>query len=267
MKKYRKPYRIKKKKSIFHSRFFWLVVLVLIFLGGIFYLLFLSPFFQIREIKISGADRYNEKVPSEAILTTVQGKLDQKLIFFSTKSIFLVDLNQMRKEILKEFPQIAQANLKRKFPQILEIEIEERKPIAIFSHEGSYFFIDKEGIIFEEILRDELKLLEIKNSILKEKPKLGERVVEEELISKILKISSELENLKVQILEANLVSDERIDIKTSENWEIYFDPQKDLDWQLAKLKVDLENVIPPEKKKDLEYIELRFGDWAPFKYR
>ena len=91
--------------------------------------------------------------------------------------------------------------------------------------------------------------------------------MEEELISKILKISSELENLKVQILEANLVSDERINLKTSEDWEIYFDPQKDMNWQLTKLKVDLENLIPFERRKDLEYIELRFGDSAPFKYK
>jgi len=273
MKIYRRPYRIKKKKSIFRSRFFWLFVLTLIFLGGIFYLLFLSPFFQVREIKISGAASFNEKVSSEQILSQVQEKIEQKLLFFTTRSIFLVNLKQIKKEILENFPQMAEVYFKRKFPAILELKIEERKPIAIFNFEESYFFIDKKGIIFEEVSEDESSLKKIifspkiKNSLLTEKPKLGERVVEEELISKILKISSELENLKVQILEVEIVSDERINIKTSEDWEIYFDPKKDLSWQLTKLKVDLENLIPFERRKDLEYIELRFGDSAPFKYK
>jgi cell division septal protein FtsQ len=235
-------------------------------LGGIFYLLFLSPFFQVREIKISGAARFNEKVSSEQILSQVQEKIEQKLLFFTTRSIFLVNLKQIRKEILENFPQMAEVYFKRKFPAILELEIEERKPIAIFNFEESYFFIDKKGIIFEAA-EDESSFPKIENSILTEKPKLGERVVEEELISKILKISSELENLKVKIVEVKIVSDEKINIKTSEDWEIYFDPKKDLDWQLTKLKVDLENLIPFERRKDLEYIELRFGDSAPFKYK
>ena len=270
MRKYRKPYRIKKKKSIFKNRFFWLVILALIFLGGIFYLIFLSSFFQVQEIEISG----NEKVSSKDILATVQEKLNQKLIFFSTKSIFLVNLNQIKKDILKNFPQIAEIDLKRKFPEILELKIEERKPIAIFNFEESYFFIDKKGVIFEEVsaplenfFLTGFTLPEIKSSFLTEKPKLGEKVVEEELLSKILKISSEFKNLKVKIVEVKIVSDERINLKTSEGWEIYFDPKKDLIWQLTKLKVDLENLIPFERRKDLEYIELRFGDSAPFKYR
>jgi len=29
----------------------------------------------------------------------------------------------------------------------------------------------------------------------------------------------------------------------------------------------LEEKIPPESRKDLEYIELRFGNLAPFKYK
>ena len=264
---YRKPYRIKKKKSIFRTRFFWLFVLTLIFLGGIFYLIFLSPFFQIREIKISGAASFNEKVSNEEIQAIIEKKINQRILFFPIKNIFLANLNQMQEEILKEFPQIAQVNLKRKFFHVLEIKIEERKPIAIFYFEEVYFFIDKEGVIFEEISKNEFTFFKIKNLILKEKPKLGESVIEKESVSKILKIASESENLKVSPKEFVIVSDDKIDVKTQEDWEIYFDPQKDLDWQFAKLKVDLENVIPPEKRKDLEYIDLRFGDFAPFKYR
>jgi len=53
-------------------------------------------------------------------------------------------------------------------------------------------------------------------------------------------------------------------------WEIYFNlqkDQKDIDWQLVKLRAVLEEKIPSENRKDLEYIELRFGNFAPYKYK
>ena len=55
--KYRRPHRIRKKKSIFRSRFFWIALLVLFFLGAIFYFLIFSPIFQIKGIKISEIGR------------------------------------------------------------------------------------------------------------------------------------------------------------------------------------------------------------------
>ena len=64
-----------------------------------------------------------------------------------------------------------------------------------------------------------------------------------------------------------IVSDEKLTGLTTEDWEVYFNLQKDIEWQLTKLRAVLEEKIPPEKRKDLEYIELRFGNFAPFKYK
>jgi len=72
-------------------------------------------------------------------------------------------------------------------------------------------------------------------------------------------------NLK--ILEVSIISEERLNAKTSEGWEIYFNLEGDINWQLTKLGAVLEKEIPPEKRENLEYIDLRFGNFAPFKYR
>jgi hypothetical protein len=98
--------------------------------------------------------------------------------------------------------------------------------------------------------------------------KLGERAVTKEKISKILEIKSKLEDiLKIQIKKADLISEKRLNVKTFEGWDIYFNLKKDLDWQLTKLKAVLDEKIPEEKRKDLEYVDLRFGNLAPFKYK
>ena len=44
-------------------------------------------------------------------------------------------------------------------------------------------------------------------------------------------------------------------------------PQERVEWQLTKLEVNLKEEIPPESRKNLEYIELRFGNFAPYKYK
>jgi len=147
------------------------------------------------------------------------------------------------------------------------VTIEERKPTAVFNQEDLYFFLDKEGIIFENTLAGG-QLIKIKKAVKDKELKLGDRVLEKELISAILEIESKLENdLKIPIEEVLVVSDERINIKTSDGWEIYLNPKGDIEWQLTKLRVDLEEEIPQERRKDLEYIELRFGNFAPYKYR
>ena len=273
IKKYRKPYRIKKKKSIFRNRFFWLGILILIVFIGLFYFLVFSSFFQIKEIKISGNSAFAEaladrqKISVENIQEVIEKEIEQRVLFLPTKSIFLADFPKIKAKISETFPQIAQINFKREFPDTLTAKVEERKPTAVFNQEDLYFFLDKEGIIFENTLA-EGQLIKIKKAVKAKELKLGDVVLEKELLSSILEIEPKLENnLKIPIEEVLVVSDERINLKTSEGWEIYLNPRGDIEWQLTKLRVDLEEEIPQERRKDLEHIELRFGNFAPYKYR
>ena len=56
-----------------------------------------------------------------------------------------------------------------------------------------------------------------------------------------------------------LVSNSRFNAKTQEGWEIYFNPKENLDWQLTELALVLKQKIPPDERKNLEYIDLRFN--------
>lgn len=270
IRKYRKPYRVKKRKSIWENRFFWLGILILIIFGGIFYLICFHSFFQLKVIQISG----NQKVATENLENLIREKISQRVLFFPTKSIFFTNLNEINKDILEKFPQIAQVNLDREFPNTILAQIEERKPVAIFCYtqpEGDYpncFFIDKEGIIFEKILEIDPQFLKIKNLALTTELQLGEKIIEKKLLSQILEVEGKLKNeLKIFSEEILVVSEERFNVKTSEGWQIYFNFREDLGWQLTKLKAVLEKEIPLERRKDLEYIDLRFGNFAPYKYK
>lgn len=258
----RKPYRIKRKKSIWKTKLFWRFFIGLLFLGEVLYSIYFLIPFQIKEIKISG----NEKVKTEDIDRIIEKGINKKVLFFQTKSIFLVNPPVIKKSVLTNFPQIGKIDLKRKFFNGLIAEIEERKPVAVFKHDSESFLMDKEGIIFEINNEAMPELIAIKNDV--SSLTLGQRAVEEKLMSYILEIEDKLKNeLMIPIKEVLIVSNERIDVKTSQGWGIYFSLKNEISWQLTKLKAVLEKEIPKNQQKNLAYIDVRFGNLAPYKYR
>ncbi|MBI2449988.1 MAG: FtsQ-type POTRA domain-containing protein [Candidatus Nealsonbacteria bacterium] len=232
--RYRKPYRIKKKKSILGNRFFRLGILVLVITGGILYFIFFSGIFKIEKIIITG-----------------QGTISEESIkaFIGGSNIFLVDIKKTEKDILDNFPQIAEAKISRSFPDALNILVTERSAAALWCEEKC-FLIDREGVIFGDASGAVgfINISGMKDMLNKEK------------ISQILEIQAKLEEGPgVTTTQAMIVSDERLNMKTSEKWEIYFNLKGDLDWQIQELKLVLEKQIPPEKRRNLEYIDLRFS--------
>ena len=252
---FRKPHRIKRKKSIFKNRFFWLGVLIFIMAVGLVYFLIFSSFFDVKQIKIAG----NEKVSREAIEILVQGKIQQDFKFFKNKNINLVALGEIDNALLENFPQIAKVSLKKDLPDTLEVQIEERKPAVIFKQNENYFLADKEGIIFERINEADQQFAVIQDSLLNRELKLGDRIGEKEIILKIVDLESKFKKeLKVPTKELTIVSQDQLNIKTTEGWEVYFDLKGDLNWQYIKLKAVLEKKVPPEKRGNITYIDLRF---------
>lgn len=277
MRRYRKPHRFKIKKSVVKNRFLLLGFFIFILFIAISYFLFFSNFFLIEEIIVSG----NRKVLKEEIIKVAENEFLKKKLFFPVKNILLVNLGNIKENILDAFPQIVDVKIKRKLPETLSFNILERKGAAqfcrafeLFTKEESQtvyqkcFLLDEEGIVFEEIIKDNIFLPKIVLSKSQEKNELelGQEIIEKQLLSGILDIFSQLKELNIETKEFLIVSEERINVKTLDNWEIYFNPKEDLTWQLTKLKAVLKN-IPLEKRNDLEYIELRFGNFAPPKYR
>lgn len=259
--KYRNSYRTKKKRSvwtIFKNKFFWLGLFILAAIGGFIYLFIFSSVFQIKDIQVSGI----EKSPVQEI---------KDIISANSKNIFLTNLEIINKNLLKRYPQIASITFKKKMPNIILAQIEERKPIALFckpafepflmffdkSQTKECYFLDKQGVIFEKVGNqlEDLLVFNTKSAI--SKFNLGQEIIDKDYLAKILEISSQLEK-DIKIKEALLISENRLNIETLEGWEIYFNPKEDLDWQIEEIKILLEQKISPENRKNLEYVDLRF---------
>lgn len=280
VRRYRKPYRIKKKRSlgrfflkVLKSRFFWLLFLILLFVGAVSWAVFFASFFQIKEIRVSG----NQKIQTEDIKNFLDQKISQRFLFFPTKSTFLINSNKVNNDFRENFPQAKEIKIKIKFPDILIAQVKERIEIGIWCQnleseesliiqDEQCFLIDETGVIFEVIEKESYNL-KIKSQEEKNR-EVWEKILENKQMTSILKIQESLKNdLKIGTQEFILQGADRINTKTAEGWEIYFNLKEDLDWQLTKLKAALEKEVPKERRGDLEYIDLRFGNFAPFKYK
>ena len=257
--KFKKKYQLK-RKLIFKKRVFCYLFLILTLFLISFYLICFSSFFQVKEVEISG----NQKVPAQIIKNLIEEKLSQRILLFHSKSIFLTNLKELEKRLLSKFPQIKKVDFNRDLPNKLIVLIEERKPVAIFCQNKEYFFVDEEGIIFEEI-SEKGSWLVIRNSFLSRDIKLGEEIIEKKNLTQILKIKSELKNLGLGINSTEIINEQRVNASTSEGWEIYFDLQDKISQQIFNLSLVLKEKISSQERRNLEYIDLRFGNQIYYK--
>ena len=214
------------------------------------------------EIIITGEKRASREILKEL----VENRLENKILFIRTKSIFSVNLGKIREDILNNFPQITEVEIGRGFPDTLNILVVERLEVAHWCQGEQCLLLDNEGVIFGDFLteKDLIKIIDERDlgTFL-----LGEKVIEKEDLSKILTIRDKLKSDFKLSLEEFILDEEKLTVLAEDNWKIYFNLQGNTDWQLTKLNAVLEEKIPPEKRNDLEYIELRFGNFAPYKYK
>ncbi len=266
----RRRHQIKPKGSIIKKPLFWFSFLFLIVVSAALYFLIFFGEIQITDIKIFG----NKKVSVDELKSIVSDKINQKILWKSSRSIFLARKSEIIKEVLNRFPEISEVKVEKDFPKTLILEIKEREPFAIFcspdiEDSEKCFFLDKNGIIFENIAPDSFssrgqnfleKKLIIRFSESKKEFSLGQEVVEKELLDLILQIQGNLrDGLQIDIQEAVVSLPKRLNIKTSENWQIYFNLESDINLQITKLNLLLKEEISPEKRKSLEYIDVRFS--------
>jgi cell division septal protein FtsQ len=98
-----------------------------------------SPYFQVRDVEVRGTDRISR--------THVM-----KLIGWpKTQSIFEVPIRRIE-AVLKRNPWVEHAQVRRKFPDRLIVDVTERRPRAVV-HLGDLFYVDQEGVVFKRVAK------------------------------------------------------------------------------------------------------------------
>lgn len=185
-----------------------ILILFVIVIAGIIYFL-TTPMFNIANIEVTGNDK--NSVETYISLTKIE---------LNSTNIFAVTKNRLIKNI-KENPYVENVEIKRKLPNTLQINIDEREIAYQASYSDKYIYIDKQGYILE--INNEKKHvtkilgLSSTNEALSE----GQRLNNEDLqkLDTVLKI--------VNYCSYNSIENEisSIDISDTSNYTINFDKE------------------------------------------
>jgi len=225
-------------------------------------------------------------IPQKSIILAPNDKIEEDILarFPEIKTVV----------VNKKLPQLrALASLTKMAEATIEVIIEERKSIgiwcqieeiqsrpdfaattsdAIVESQGQIldsqpkikrcFYIDKEGIVYKASpLISGSVILNIFSSK-KQSVDLRSEVVSPETIDFILTIDKKLPKIKTvtgpswQIRNFKIISPEDLRVRTTQGYQIYFNPTYSVDSQLKALKLTLEKEIK-ENWPSLEYIDLR----------
>jgi len=257
----RKTFKIKKKVPLYKRKGFWFFLLFLIITGGFLYLLLFFKYFWVSSVDVRGTQTINSANVAEVI-----GRGAENRFLFASRSIFAYSVTNGENELKKMYPAIEGVTITKKLPNALMVNIRERSAVALWFSGQRFYKIDKFGIIFEETSQEDRLL--IKSSQDKKTVRIGDQAIKEEMVEVITKIERSVKRDSGLIaIEALIEEDKQITIKTADGWDIYFDPKSDIGWQLTKLKAVLEKQVPVDRRGDLEYIDVRFGNLAPYRYR
>jgi len=277
-----KIHRIRPRKSVFKKLWFWIIILVLTIVSAGFYLLFFYSGLQVKNIVVLG----NEKIKTQDLEELAFNNADINLLSFwnikiVSRSILFVDIDKINNDILKKYSVVENAKISKKLPETLTLDITERKPIGAFCPSAGAstelsrmssgqavdqcFSIDNSGVIFGSAGAVPENTTIVRQLFNSGQVFTGEQVVAENIISAIYKIRKSLkDNFQIDLKEVLITSPLRINVKTNENWQIYFDlaPASDIGSQITKLNLLLSDEISADKRKNLRYVDLRPKDKA-----
>ncbi|MFH0792352.1 MAG: cell division protein FtsQ/DivIB [bacterium] len=257
----RKTYKIKKRKPIYRSKIFWVIFISATLVAGIVYLLIFSRYFWVSTVDVLGTQRINRA----SIVEEIERDIDNRLVFPS-RSIFLFSTTEARNNLKKTHPAIEEVEITKKLPSLLAVTIRERSAIALWFSNQRFYQIDKYGIIFEEVAAGDRLIIRPKEDNVS--VSIGGQVAKEDMMRIIIQIDQSMkQNSGLIVREAVIDNNEQITIITADGWSVFFGIKNDINWQLEKLKAVLEKQIPVDGRKELEYIDVRFGNLAPYRYR
>ncbi len=270
--------RKSQQKEFSWNRFYFKLICILFF-GITIYVLFFSKLAKVDEINING----NQVVNSESILQNVELQMTTKnFLQISKSNFFLVSENKLQQTILDNFPKIKNVEVKKVFPNQIDVSVTEHDLIPIVcieSQEGECFILENDGRIVEKADFDSAKLKENKIVVIIDKNKndiveIGKEFILEEKLNNIIFLGEELTYvLNVKIKQPYIIparGAKEVQFNTGEGWYLQIDTVDDPQISLKVTELFFEkgfNIQHDDLTRyDLEYVDARTNKKVFYKY-
>lgn len=189
------------------------------------------------------------------------------------RAIFLVPADDIEAAIVTRLPSVRSAHVRRTLPGTLTVIIQAKEPALLLFSGGRYYFVDDQGVAYEEAQLDRLPgvvLPTIKNNDRAATVPAGTAVISEAFANFVRTAQAELPHVSgatpVEIRIPSLASRE-VHFLLNNNWTVRFDVTRAAATQLAVLRTVLDTTLTTAEKETLEYIDLRIPNRVYYKTR
>lgn len=253
--------KLRKHRSIFKMRWFWVAVLMAAMVIVMVCLVLFLPVLQVTVISISG----NEKVQVPDIENIIWDDINK--LPGSSRSILLVNTGKLATDVMAAFPDAESVAVQKRLFHAITVSIKERTAVAVFCSQRvavTCFLIDDNGVIFSPLQNPPQDLMTINNESIGKTVAIGKQAVDKDMMEAVLKIQKILKN-NFQVDIKKMQNGNPLVVTTGETWDIYFNPDGDLNLQITKMNALLKDQITPAARKNLQYIYLQYSDRAYYR--
>jgi len=274
------------------SRIYWLrvkiffvIFFVFSFLGFIYWLIFLSPYFQIKDIVIEGFDQnFSKKI--KLILEQRNHRFTPFLIYEifpqyiqNNKSYISFISFDLRNLILKQHPEIENMDMDLDIKKgVLTVNIKQRvidfllcnkKEIVLLDDDESVlldenkdcYYMDKNGVIFEKSLGIDGSFINQIVFLGMENRSLGDKIISRDKLEKLDKIfilaKNEESPISIDFLEIKEANFSSLKIVTNEGFYILYNMGDDFS-EVLKIIAGIREQKASDGFSNLKYIDCRY---------
>lgn len=245
----------KKKKLLPGSGFFSYLFLFSSLLFLFFYFLGVQKFIEINSFVINADQEII--LSEEELIEKIKSSTEGDFLFFSTKSIFLINKQKIINKIKNDEPTTKEVFIEKVFPSKLVINIVSRTPHLVWCKDENLencFYADEEGVAFKRSEKEDNFLIFVNSSNFN----LGDSVISKDLIEKLFYLEKELSEINFKISFFDTTDQRIIKALTNDKFIIYFS-NSSVEREVEGLKA-LISKIPEEEIEEAEYIDLKFKD-------
>jgi len=204
----------------------------------IFYLIFLAPWFKIKNIEIIGS-------PTDGIRSELDSLKGHNIFLFSTSKI--------EKKIINENSNFSGVKIYRGIPDTIRVSFDDRQPKIVWQSQGKNYLVDENAIAYKEVSLDGNKLPVVVDAgnLAVSLPSL---IATNNFLDSIQSTNEELSKLKIHIINYEVGETTfQFSAVIDNNVKIIFNTLRPISDQIEAFK----KVYDQHKNDIKQYIDLR----------
>lgn len=260
----------RKKRQMKIKIFLWLFFTLSIIFG----LSYWSGHHSVTINKIQVSE--NQFIDESTLINDVENLISKRYFgLFAKKNFMLLPRDEIKKSILEDNIAISEVNLELQGPNTLFIEIVEHKPKSKWcgfrsdAELDNCYLVNGAGLIYSaDDMFDPYDLIRLFGVFESEENIIGQKYTETETYQNLINFVEGLREMEITTVFVETLDDETYTVQTLDGPHLLISTYNEFDQTLDNLEtvVDSED-INPAQFKNLEYIDLRFGNRVYYQIR